>query len=156
MSVRRQTRGRNTKTVVSATNKDFNLVGFDFGELSKEKDTNNFAIGVWNEKSKKLTLYSSEHIFALRTSVEENPEVANDNLAMKARSKILTEEFGSKKKKRAMVAAESNTILSENISGVAALETSLISSIGGVDNNLIQAAESALAKSLKVSNKRKR
>eukprot|EP00600_Ochromonadales_sp_CCMP1393_P012835 CAMPEP_0175007980 /NCGR_PEP_ID=MMETSP0005-20121125/6725_1 /TAXON_ID=420556 /ORGANISM="Ochromonas sp., Strain CCMP1393" /LENGTH=129 /DNA_ID=CAMNT_0016263507 /DNA_START=313 /DNA_END=702 /DNA_ORIENTATION=- len=70
----------------------------------------------------------TEHIYVMRPEVSSSsssnnnysnaskrPSTASMDYAQRRQS--LTEEFGSRKKKRALVAERSNTILAENISG---------------------------------------
>mmetsp|Transcript_2689 Transcript_2689/g.3684 ORF Transcript_2689/g.3684 Transcript_2689/m.3684 type:complete len:199 (+) Transcript_2689:1-597(+) len=149
IEVRRQERGKYSKQVVSVTGPEVRLSACDFGEFSREKNTSNFAIGVWDEKTGQLSLHPTDHVYALRTVyLEENSisELSKPENAI-IRRKTLTTEFGSKKKKRAMQAAESNTILVENISGASAIESLLVNQSTGINQDLVESAATALTKS---------
>jgi len=149
IEVRRQEKGKYSKQVVSVSGPEVRLSGCDFGDFSREKNTANFAIGVWDERTGQLSLHSTDHVYSLRTThLEENSisELSKPENAVKRR-KTLTTEFGSKKKKRAMQAAESNTISVENISGASAIQSLLVNQSTGINQELVESASKALTKS---------
>lgn len=148
VTVKKQIRGKYARHIVSVNGDGVNLCGFDFGEFSKEKDTCEYAVAIWNEDNSKFEVVKAEHVYSLRTVFdEEHATKSNESLSLEQRRKTLTKEFGSKKKKRAMQSAESNTILVDNISGASAIEQMLLSSSSGVNIELIEDAQKALMKS---------
>jgi hypothetical protein len=77
-------------------------------------------------------------------------EAESSNVPSYLRRKALTEAFGSRKKQRAVKAAESNIISIENISGANVIEDRIADSIsqsssGAVAEGAVDAAEKALA-----------
>lgn len=93
-----------------------------------------YAIGIADEDSNELRLIPASHAFVMRPHLQgANAPQAPSRLSTMSnidRRESLTEEFGSKKKKKAVQAKLSNTILSENISGARSIET-VMSSLGG-------------------------
>jgi len=93
-----------------------------------------YAIGVVDDESNELRLVPASHAFVMRPSLRgANAPQAPLRLSSMSnidRRESLTEEFGSKKKKKAVLAKLSNTILSENVSGAKSIET-VMSSLGG-------------------------
>lgn len=131
------------------------------------RDTNQFAIVVYNEQTRKFKIHIADHVYALRSAPTEDAfnSSASDGIAAgnskdstltaPERRKSLIEEFGSKKKKRALRAAASNTISVENISGAVALENALYSAnTGDIDQELVDDATEALSKSATKRGKR--
>ena len=134
--------------------------------MHKYRDTNQFAIVVYNEQTKKFKIHIADHVYALRSAPTEETfnsstsdgaagNSKDSTLTAPERRKSLIEEFGSKKKKRALRAAASNTISVENISGAVALENSLYSAnTGDISQELVDDATEALSKSATKRGKR--
>jgi hypothetical protein len=141
--------GKKRKQIVSADFNGMKFKGSDTGDYSSKLDNCKFAIGVLPEGSKDMMIYRADHIFVMKPQfVNAAIPIRNTSMSNAERKQSLTEEFGSKKKKRALKAAQSNTISSENISGAAAVESSMASQAEETDANvaLVNAAEEALEK----------
>jgi hypothetical protein len=141
--------GRKRKQMVSVDLNGMKYKGRDSGDYSLKFDNCKFAIGVLPEGSKDMMIYRADHIFVMKPQfVNAAIPIRNTSMSNAERKQSLTEEFGSKKKKRALKAAQSNTISSENISGAAAVESSMASQLDETDANiaLVNAAEEALEK----------
>jgi hypothetical protein len=99
-----------------------------------------FAVGVVEAGSAEMTVHKADHIFLMRPKLgqfAEAPE-ATGEMSYADRKKSITEEFGSRKKKRALKAAESNRISTENIAGADAVEfaiTDALMQLGGGDGD---------------------
>jgi hypothetical protein len=141
---------RKRKQIVSADLNGMKYKGNDYqGENAKKFDSCKFAIGVLPEGSKDMMIYRADHIFVMKPQFANAAvPIRNTSMSNAERKQSLTEEFGSKKKKRALKAAQSNTISSENISGAAAVESSMGNQLDENDANfaLVNAAEEALEK----------
>jgi hypothetical protein len=101
--------------------------GYDYGDQNPSYDLNSYAIGIYDEQKKSITIQPIHHIFALNV-VHENRDIVpemNSSLSNYDRKHDLTEAFGSKKKKRAMKQQESNTISSDSITGAAAIHDAI-------------------------------
>lgn len=150
---------KNYKTIV--TGKLNNLVLEDSNTNDIIKTTHTISVGVYDEKTKEISLYftpNSTSTFVLRPNLEDNQSMlksanaANQLVGMK-RKETLINEFGSKKKKRALIAAKSNTISAENI--VSANELGeFIEKPQGLSDEVIYAARNALSMSKKRTNKK--
>jgi len=110
--------------------------GFSTTSLGFNGNSNSchYAIGVVDDESNELRLMPASHVFVMRPSLRganaPHAPLRLSSMSNVDRRESLTEEFGSKKKKKAVLAKLSNTILSENISGAKSIET-VMSSLGG-------------------------
>lgn len=124
--VGRKQSGKTTKTVVKSSFDKVGYKGADYGEYTTKKDSCKYAVGVYDEKTKKLKLIRTDHVFVMKPHVETRTVVPrNSTMDYAQRRQSLTDEFGSKKKKRALAAEKSNTILTENISGAKSMQNML-------------------------------
>jgi A49-like RNA polymerase I associated factor len=121
--------------------------GDDIGKNSTRNDFCKFAVGVVREGGKDMEVYRADHVYVMKPqfSSERVPE-RNASMTNTERRQTLTEEFGSRKKKRALKAAQSNIISSENIVGVDAVESTMATEVEDMDVNaaLINAADQAM------------
>lgn len=140
------------RLVVKTSNGSVQYRGTNFGENSSRKNCHQMAVAVLNAKNE-LVLYPCSHAFTLRPQVTQSATAAAARPAVTnaTRKETLTNEFGSKKKKRALQAAKSNTISAENISGATELEGNLFAGAGEAEakSDLIEAAEKIVQKSKK-------
>jgi hypothetical protein len=114
--------------------------GVDFGEGSMKTDLCKFAVGVLDKASMQMRVYPADHIFVMKQQFKTNENLQKlSTLTYMERRQSLTEEFGSRKKKRALSAAQSNQISAENISGAGAVEMAMSDSI--VDNDRLESDE---------------
>jgi hypothetical protein len=144
---------KNTRTQIISKINGLTFKGSDYGEYSLKKDGYKYAVGVHNVKTNQIKLLQTDHIFTLKAELNfgEAP-VRNSTMSYGQRKQSLTEEFGSRKKKSALKAAQSNIISTDNISGVNTLESSLTLNPG--DNvELIKAAE-VIVKNMNKKSKR--
>ena len=126
--------GRKRKQVLIGDLNGVKYRGDDFGDNSRKNDNNRFAV---------------EHIFVMKPKFDNVVVPARyTSMTNAERKQSLTEEFGSRKKKRALKAAQSNTISSENIAGATAVEKAMANQMDDTDANsvLVNAAEDALEK----------
>lgn len=124
---RKQT-GKTTRTVVASAFDSVTYKGSDYGEYAVKKDTCKYAVGVYDEKTKKLKLVKTDHVFVMKPHIESKSVVPRlSEITYDQRRQSLTEEFGSRKKKRALAAEKSNTILTENIAGASSMQNILLS-----------------------------
>jgi hypothetical protein len=123
---------------------------FKGDDSHKDQDYCKFALGVVTAGSKEMKIYRADHIFVMEPQLSQYTQAPEANLEMTNmdRKKSLTEEFGSRKKKRALKAAESNRISSANIVGASAVEDTMATEMEDVDPTavLINAADEALEK----------
>lgn len=124
--VGRKHSGKTTKTLITSSFDKVTYKGNDYGEYNAKKDSCRYAVGIYDEKTKKMKLVKTDHIFVMKPHIETR-EVAPRNSTMNyaERRQSLTDEFGSRKKKRALQAEKSNTILTENISGAKSIQNIL-------------------------------
>lgn len=141
-----------TQHVVQATMPGVKYQGNDVGEHNSKRNCHKLAVAVYNAKTNEVKLYPCNHTYILRPKAQNAAITApRASLSNAARRETLTQEFGSKKKKRAMQAAKSNTISAENISGATELGNNLFAdpSEAEAKSELIEAAEAAIARSKK-------
>eukprot|EP01039_Chlorochromonas_danica_P010931 gene10931-12153_t len=127
---------KNEKVIVTAkslSTPGFQFKGTNFGDSSKVKNTVQFAIGVVDpSRPGVMTVVPADHVYVLRPHIprlEEAQELRSNKIMDRLNSatpserrESLTNEFGSKKKKRALQAMKSNVISAENISAANELE----------------------------------
>jgi hypothetical protein len=125
--VGRKQSGKTAKTLITSSFDKVVYKGNDYGENTVKKDSCKYAVGVYDEKTKKIKLVKTDHIFVLKPHIETKDVTAPRNSTMDyaTRRQSLTDEFGSRKKKRALQAEKSNTILTENISGAKSIQNIL-------------------------------
>ncbi len=128
--------------------------GCDYGTASSHKnDMCKFAVGKVDSTTGKMTIYPTNHVFVMRPELaKESLEPAkHSGLSLNERRTALTEEFGSRKKKRALQQAESNKIVDDNISGADAVASTLTDSIYETETVVHQdASEYALEQNRKL------
>jgi hypothetical protein len=134
--------GKQTRTVITSVNKtnEISYKGYNFGEYTNEKDTCEFAIGVFNKNKNEFKVYKTDHVYVMKPQFNKQASsipIRDSIMSSYERRQTLTEEFGSRKKKRANQAAQSNTISVENISGANAVETILSSNKKSEEDNKI-------------------
>ena len=133
-----------------------NSITYKSENSSSIPDVSKYAIGVIDQKTGKMTIIQTDQVFTMRPQFkisESNKRPRNSSMNNSERRQSLTEEFGSRKKKRALHAAQSNTISIENISGAATIENILTSKSPNLRNDLIVAAEQALKNKSRKANK---
>jgi hypothetical protein len=127
LMVGRKQSGKAIKTMITSSFDDVVYKASDYGEYTTKKDSCKFAIGVLDEKTKKLRIIKTDHVFVMKPQIEAPQTTAPRNSTMDyaERRQSLTDEFGSRKKKRALMAEKSNTILTENIAGAKTIQNIL-------------------------------
>jgi hypothetical protein len=150
------------KTNLEITLDKLTYKGYDYGEHSYKKNCYNYAVGVVSSSDpSKMKIYPCTQAFIMRPEIAEKAQqvkVKEEELSAAEKSaaaateylekrESLTNEFGSKKKKRAMNAAKSNIISSDNISGASHLQNMFTTKSSDVDHSeLIKAAEDVVNK----------
>jgi hypothetical protein len=91
-----------------------------------------YAVGLFDEKTNEIELLPCHHVFVMeKASADQDADFDEDlmsPLSHQQRKASLTEAFGSKKKKRAMRAMESNTISADSISGASSISQMIVTS----------------------------
>ena len=141
--------GKRKQTCVETDMNGFIVRGKNFDDKTGDiynNDTCYFAVGSLNEDSGEMTLRVTDHAFVMKPEIESNNAISRTFASYYERKQVLTEEFGSKKKKRAMQAAQSNHISEENIAGARAVEQSMIATYEKADfeKTSVTAAELAI------------
>lgn len=136
------------KNIVSTNVNGIVYQGSDFDENSNTKNSYKYLIGIMNNDNE-MNLTEVNHIYVMKPILKATSNIPRLSVMSNYdRKQSLTEEFGSKKKKRALKAAQSNIILTENIVGSAAVQSAMNESFESIDNNmvLLNAADDALEK----------
>ena len=137
--------GKKRKMSVQGTLNGAVFHGSDFGEDSWKKDSCKYAIGVLNETTNSIRLMPADHAFVMKLMLSNELAPENDaSMTYIQRRQSLTDAFGSKKKKRALLAAQSNYISSENIESAAAMEDALQSLVPERSSIKIDSAQESL------------
>jgi hypothetical protein len=124
--VGRKQSGKSTRTIITSAFNSVTYKASDFGEYTSKKDSCKYAVGVYDERTKKLKLVKTDHVFVMKPFMESKVVVPRkSSMDYDTRRQSLTEEFGSRKKKRALAAEKSNTILTENISAAKSMQNML-------------------------------
>lgn len=159
----RKGKDRNEKVVVSATIKaapstvGLSYKGSNFGDSSKTKNCFKYAIGVVDpSRPTSMRMVPADHPYVLRPSILRLNDLPEGKMTSRLstasaseRRESLTNEFGSKKKKRAMQAMKSNIISAENISSVNELEDMFAAKSPDARAEVVEAAKQALLSSKK-------
>ncbi|KAJ1424880.1 A49-like RNA polymerase I associated factor-domain-containing protein [Ochromonadaceae sp. CCMP2298] len=124
IAVGRKPSGKTPKTQLASTLERVRYKGSDYGDSARKNDSCKYIVGVYDERTKKLRLVKTEHIFVMRPQFEDKSSAPRINdMDYNTRRSTLTEEFGSRKRKRALAQEKSNAILTENISGAQSMQT---------------------------------
>jgi hypothetical protein len=133
-----------------------NFQGSNYGVNNMSNDCTGFSIGVYDEGTGVVELHCVGHAFTMEQQGQEDDEVpaalSAASMTAMERRQSLTDTFGSKKKKRALRAAESNIISSQNIVAADTISEILTESIIGNDrktaaSSQLEADASSLPKS---------
>eukprot|EP01038_Epipyxis_sp_PR26KG_P005592 gene5592-7720_t len=145
-----ENRGKGSKRHISAelneeTGHNVNYEGIDYGEYSKVNNCCKYGVGVYNEATGNVRLFVSDHIYIMKAKFNHaiQPEV-NLSLSNVDRRESLTKEFGSRKKKKAAQALQSNRISSDNISGVNTVENLMSNSARNESKSMIDETVSSV------------
>jgi len=130
MSVYQKGDGKKRKRILRGETDEMSYQGCDFGDESMKNNCSAYAIGVVDETTGALTVVPADHIFVMKPEVSN--KVANEGVHKSkeshfARKQELAEAFGSSKKQRAIVAAQSNIISVDNIAGADSVENAMSS-----------------------------
>jgi len=115
----RKANSKKRKLLLETEMSGIKFKGSNFGVDNPGNDFTEFSIGVYDEKAGVMELHRAGHVFAMEQRRDEDAHVPESlsaaSMTAMERRQSLTDAFGSKKKKRAMKAAESNIISSQNI-----------------------------------------
>ena len=113
--------GRKMKKNIIGSLNGIQYIGMDYGDNNWKRNLNAYALGILDEENHTMTAIPVDHIFVMRPTFPDKTVKITKTTSLDGnyaeRRQSLTDEFGSKKKQRALKAAQSNTILAENISG---------------------------------------
>ena len=150
---------KTAQTMVALEVGGLRCMGNDVGEHSTKNDSCAFAVGVYNSETKKMKIVPASHVYVLKPAAIKPNGAADSNMTNVEKRQSLTEEFGSRKKKRALQAAQSNVISAENISGAAEMEKILlrgsgsqVGGSGGSDSSNGRPDEASLQLAVKAAN----
>lgn len=126
LNVGRKQAGRTVRTIITSSFDKVMYKGTDYGEYASKKDNCKYAVGIYDEKSKKMKLVKTDHVYVMKPHIESQVVIPRKSeMDYDQRRQSLTEEFGSRKKKRALAAEKSNTILTQNIAGANSMQNIL-------------------------------
>jgi hypothetical protein len=130
LSVLQKGDGKKRKRIVKGTTAEMTYRGSDFGDDSMKHNCSAYAVGLVDETTGTLTVFPADHIFVMKPEVSSKSAgegVAASKDTHFARKQELAEAFGSSKKQRAILAAQSNIISVDNIAGAGSVETAMAS-----------------------------
>jgi len=142
--------GKKRRRQVICTLNGLAYSGIDHGDTHSHKNNLcKYAVAKLDSASGTLTLYPTDHVYAMRPQVVASDHAADpatlSTMTSDERRKALTDEFGSSKKKRAMKQAASNSIVDTNVSGASAVELAITDSMLEVEaSSHVDASEFAL------------
>lgn len=112
----------------------------------------NARLDIVHECAGVMELLPTDHVYVLRPNIQRLSEMGDGKLAARLstataseRRESLTNEFGSKKKKRALQAMKSNIISAENISAANELGGQFTAKSPEANAEIVEAAKQALA-----------
>ena len=127
---------------------DLKYMGKDYKQYSAKHDTCHYAIGIIDEKTHVMNVYAATHPYIMQPVFEDRKSELKQDATYSERLRASTEAFGSKKKKKALKAYDSNQISAENIVGVESLGKSLkqeketvLESVATVQSAAVEALE---------------
>jgi hypothetical protein len=124
--------GKKRKTQVLSGLPGLSFRGTDYGDgLTVKSNQYKYAVCQLDSATGVMTLHPTDHIFVMRATGDSDASApaALSGMTSDERRKTLTEEFGSRKKKRAMLQAASNHILDSNVSGADAVHSAIAESV---------------------------
>lgn len=133
------------KRVVEGLLENILFQGSNIGDQSEANDLCKFAIAELDESTGELKLVEANHAYVMHPIHHDKDRFeSQSNMTNYERKVSLTEAFGSRKKQRAMRAAASNTISSENISGASRIESTMTAVIEADTLQVADAAKEAI------------
>jgi len=101
-------------------------VTYEGNNVMEGSNLNRYLIGVYDKKKKVIDFQDAGHVFVMRAipkKANEKPaENKDEGLNYMDRKRLLIESFGSRKKQRAVEAAQANVVKAENVAGAAGLD----------------------------------
>ncbi|POM81246.1 RNA polymerase I associated factor, A49-like protein, partial [Phytophthora palmivora] len=114
--------------------------GANFGYLGSSHDYANYAVGVYDKKTKEVRLCNVNQIYVMQQAIKNLSENVDDNRgedkSFMEKRRDLVEVFGSKKSKRIQKNREENIVDLENISGAASVAQTLQKKISDAKRKL--------------------
>ncbi|XP_058968336.2 DNA-directed RNA polymerase I subunit RPA49 [Pocillopora verrucosa] len=111
-------RKRQRKTVIAETD-GMEYTGCNFGQFSRSSGLCKYVLGVYNERTEVMKMYDTEMVTlqpkvldagSTETNQGEDEEDNKIDLTFLQKNDLLTEAFGSKRKKRAMASRQRNKV----------------------------------------------
>ena len=138
-------KAKRKKRVVEGVLESILFQGSNIGGQSEANDLCKFAVAELDESTGELKVVEANHAYVMHPIHEDKGRFeSQSNMTNYERKVSLTEAFGSRKKQRAMRAAASNTISSENISGAARIESTMTAAIEADTVQVADAAKEAI------------
>ncbi|KAF1788602.1 RNA polymerase I associated factor, A49-like [Phytophthora cactorum] len=126
--------------LVIASSEKVAYQGANFGYLGSSHDFANYAVGVYDRKTKEVRLCNVNQIYVMQQAIKNASENVDDNRgddkSFMEQRRDLVEVFGSKKSKRMQKNREENIVDLENISGAASVSQTLQKKISAAQRKL--------------------
>eukprot|EP00644_Phytophthora_capsici_P009112 jgi/Phyca11/526040/estExt2_fgenesh1_pm.C_PHYCAscaffold_60129 len=116
----------NKKRLVIASSEKVAYQGANFGYMSSNNDSANYAVGIYDKKTKEVRLCNVNQIYVMQQAIKNSSENRRD----------LVEVFGSKKSKRMQKNREENIVDLEHISGATSISQTLKKKITAAQRKL--------------------
>ncbi|KAL7689794.1 putative RNA polymerase I associated factor, A49 [Plasmopara halstedii] len=115
--------------LVIASSEKVAYQGANFGYLGSTHDFANYAVGVYDRKTKTVRLSNVHQIYVMQQAIKNTSENIDDdrkeNLSLMDQRRELVEVFGSKKSKRLQKNREENLVNLDNVSGATSVSQTL-------------------------------
>ncbi|CAH0486285.1 unnamed protein product [Peronospora farinosa] len=126
--------------LVLASSEKMAYQGANFGYLGSSHDFSNYAVGVYDKKTKEVRLCNVNQIYVMQQAIKNLSENVDDNRGEKKslmeKRRDLVVVFGSKKSKRMQKNREENIVDHENISGATSVAQTLMKKISAAQRKL--------------------
>ncbi|KAL3667739.1 hypothetical protein V7S43_007292 [Phytophthora oleae] len=130
----------NKKRLVVTSSEKVIYTGANFGYLSSGHDFANYAVGVYDKKTKEVRLHNVDQIYIMQQLIKNSSENVDDNRgedkSFMEQRRDLVEVFGSKKSKRMQKNREENIVDLEHISGATSISQTLKKKISAAQRKL--------------------
>ncbi|KAK1942930.1 DNA-directed RNA polymerase I subunit RPA49 [Phytophthora citrophthora] len=130
----------NKKRLVLASSEKVAYQGANFGYMSSNHDFANYAVGVYDKKTKEVRLCNVNQIYVMQQAIKNSSENVDDNRgedkSFMEQRRDLVEVFGSKKSKRMQKNREENIVDLEHISGATSISQTLKKKVSAAKRKL--------------------
>ncbi|KAL4158844.1 hypothetical protein PRNP1_004618 [Phytophthora ramorum] len=126
--------------LVVASSEKVAYQGANFGYLGSSHDFSNYAVGVYDKRTKEVRLCNVEQLYVMQQAIKNSSENVDDNRgqdkSFMEQRRDLVEVFGSKKSRRMQKNREENVVDLEHISGAASVTQTLKNKITAAQRKL--------------------